>query len=368
MFNTRLFMFFLLLALSWTTVAPAQIVGNHAVVPDVPATFQTDQRPKVLLACIGGWRSCTGQNADDQYIAKSFLKLVEQVRYSRPDLDISYVMFCSRGVKTARFSRPVNYYGRFGAGTAAEENIGSVIAMHKESPSSKVFIMGHSHGGWMAMRAALSLGHVDGLFTLEPVSAAECDIRKYFRNKTRKIFKGIQRPVAGCRRAPQDLDHQAIYNACSGNWTNFVLSVDSPRGDVYSSSIPIANNVGLYAAADEDFSAHQNLGTSDQAWSIIQSSLLSRLSRGTVATSIATSTTRSPSFFATTLRRPDRGRVLFRNGNSTGIQLGAVENVPNVQRRPLLQKFACFRGRACNSRNVQTCQRVNRPRLFQRGK
>ena len=278
MFSTRFFICFSLLTFSWTTVA-AQVVDDDFSATSFPIEVQTTERPKVLLACIGGWKSCTGETANEQYIAKGFLKLVEETRLCRPDLDISYVMFCSRGIKTARFSRPVHYYGQFGAGTVAEQDIGSVIARHKESPNSKVFVIGHSHGGWMAMRATLCLGHIDGLFTMEPVSAAQCDIRHYFRNRTRKlkIFKRRQRIVAGCRRAPQDLDHQAILSASSGNWTNFVLPADCPKGDVYSSPIAAAKNVALCVAADEEYSAHQNLGNSGRTWSIIQSSLLSLL-------------------------------------------------------------------------------------------
>lgn len=240
-------------------------------------------RPKVLIAGIGGWKSCLGKVANDQYISNRFLSLVEHVRRCRPDWDVSYVMFCSPGLKTAKFDGEVRYYGRFGAGMVAEQNIGACIARHKETPDSKVFVMGHSHGGWMAMRATICLGHVDGLFTMEPVSGAQCDTRDYLKNRTRKIFKRRQQIVPGCRRAPTDVDWHAVLAASGGNWTNFFLAPNTQKGDVYSSPISVAHNVMIWAPAQGKYNAHHNLGLSAQTWSVIENGILAALAPPIVA-------------------------------------------------------------------------------------
>ncbi|MFK7736339.1 MAG: hypothetical protein AB8B50_09935 [Pirellulaceae bacterium] len=239
-------------------------------------------KQKVLIVGIGGWKSCLGQSANDQYISNRFLALVKRIRSCRPDLDVSYVMFCSPGLKTVKFDGQVQYYGRFGAGMVAEQNIGDCIARHKETTDSKVFVMGHSHGGWMAMRAAIRLGAIDGLFTMEPVSAAQCDTKDYLKNRTRKIFKRRQKIVPGCRRAPNDVNWNSVLAASGGNWTNFFLAPNTQKGDVYSSPISLANNVMIWAPAQGKYNAHHNLGMSTQTWSIIENGILNSLTAQTV--------------------------------------------------------------------------------------
>lgn len=266
------------LALFWTTpIVLAEECDCDISLPANAAGAAT--KPKVLLAGIGGWKSCLGKTANDQYISNRFLKLVENLRRCRPDWDVSYVMFCSPGLKTAKFDGQVRYYGRFGAGMVAEQDIGACIVRHKKTPDSKVFVMGHSHGGWMAMRATLCIGRVDGLFSMEPVSAAECDTRAYLKNRRRKIFKSRQKIVPGCRRAPTDVDHQAVWAACGGNWTNFFLAPNTEKGNVYSSPIAIANNVMIWAPAQGKFNAHHNLGLSARTWSVIENGILDSLSQ-----------------------------------------------------------------------------------------
>ncbi|MEM7477589.1 MAG: hypothetical protein AAF483_21590 [Planctomycetota bacterium] len=233
--------------------------------------------PKVLLVGIGGWKSCLGESANDQYISNRFLTMVQAVRRCRPNWDVSYMMVCSPGLKTIKYDGEVNYYGRFGSGKVAEQSIGACIARHKESADSKVFVMGHSHGGWMAMRATICLGQVDGLFTLEPVSAGECDTRDYLKNRTRKIFKRRQKIVPGCRRAPTDVNWNSVYAACGGNWTNFFLAPNTQKGDTYSSPISIADNVMIWAPAEGKYNAHHNLGLSKQTWGVIEQRILGYL-------------------------------------------------------------------------------------------
>lgn len=242
----------------------------------------TTDRPKVLLVGIGGWKSCLGASADNQYISNRFLTFVNNVRRCRPDWDVSYAMYCSPGLKTAKFDGEVRVYGRLGRGKVAEQNIGSSIAQHKVTPDSKVFVIGHSHGGWMAMRATLCLGFVDGLFTLEPVSANHCDTADYLKNRTRKIFKRRQKIVPGCRRAPTDVDIHGVFAAAGGNWTNFFLAPNTKKGDIYSSPIGLANNHMIWAPAHGKYNAHHNLGLAADVWSTIESNVLSQLDMSTV--------------------------------------------------------------------------------------
>ena len=231
-------------------------------------------RRKVLLAGIGGWKSCLGQSANDQYISNRFFQLVCNLRRCRPDLDISYVMYCSPGLKENKGCDEVRVHGRFGDSKVAEKSIGCSIAKHKCSPDSMVFVMGHSHGGWMAMRATVSLGNVDGLYTMEPVSAAQCTTRDYLKTRERKFFKWRQKIVPGCRRAPTDVNRAAIVAATGGNWTNFFLAPNTEKGSIYSSPIPEAHNHMIWAPAEGKYNAHHNLGLSATTWAAIEANIL----------------------------------------------------------------------------------------------
>lgn len=258
---------------------PASVAGEELSLAIIePVSHQPPQtRTKVLLAGIGGWKSCLGQSANDQYISNRFLQLVCNLRRCRPDLDISYVMYCSPGLKEKSGSDEVKVHGRFGDSKVAEQSIGCSIAKHKCSPDSMVFVMGHSHGGWMAMRAAISLGRVDGLYTMEPVSAAQCTTKAYLKNRTRKILKRRQEIVPTCRQAPTDVNRAAVVAATAGNWTNFFLAPNTEKGDIYSSPIPEAHNHMIWAPAEGKYNAHHNLGLSATTWSAIEDNILATL-------------------------------------------------------------------------------------------
>ncbi len=245
--------------------------------PSASFAEATHSRPSVLLVGIGGWKSCLGLSAENQYISERFQALVHNIRRCRPGWDVHYAMYCSPGLKTARFDSPVRFAGPTGAGHVPEKHIGLKIGQQKPAAETKVFVLGHSHGGWMAMRAALSLGHVDGLFTMEPVSARLCATKDYLRIRTRKIFKRRQKTVPGCRTAPTDVDSLAVLHASAGNWTNFFLAPNTKKGDIYSSAIAVANNRMVWAPAKGRFNAHHNLGLSAEVWSEIEQNILGHL-------------------------------------------------------------------------------------------
>lgn len=75
---------------------------------------------------------------------------------------------------------------------------------------AQTFLMGHSYGGWLAMKTALALGQgaaVAGLFTIDPISPVTCT---------------FTRPE-GCTAAPSDVTgaQRDLLAAQTGNWTNF---------------------------------------------------------------------------------------------------------------------------------------------------
>jgi hypothetical protein len=114
------------------------------------------------------------------------------------------------------------------------------------------------------MIAASRLRHVSGLFTLEPVSAAGCDVVDYLHNRSKRVLKFRQRVVAGCRQAPTDLDTASIATNTGGQWHNYVLSRGEYKGDIHSSLISFAKNWEI--AVNQGDRSHHYLGLSSSGW------------------------------------------------------------------------------------------------------
>lgn len=73
-----------------------------------------------------------------------------------------------------------------------------------------VFLLGHSYGGWLAMRAAWSLppsADLRLLFTVDPISPNECTVGSYLR----AVASPLTAPwsLAGCQHAPTDFTRSA---------------------------------------------------------------------------------------------------------------------------------------------------------------
>lgn len=88
-----------------------------------------------------------------------------------------------------------------------------------------VVLVGHSYGGWLAMRTALALkSHVD-LVTIDAISPVECQLTA---------------PTSwlGCQRAPKDISSQEV-GATTRRWQHFF---QTSTVYLHSSEIPEANN------------------------------------------------------------------------------------------------------------------------------
>ena len=89
--------------------------------------------------------------------------------------------------------------------TLVEQSVSSSDENHS------LFIIGHSYGGWIAMRTAERIaaqsGKIAGLVTIDPISRRECTYTNW----------------DNCLSAPRDLSQKSLETiaANSGNWTNF---------------------------------------------------------------------------------------------------------------------------------------------------
>jgi hypothetical protein len=93
----------------------------------------------------------------------------------------------------------------------------------------QVYFVGHSHGGWFAMRTTAHLANnpriqVKQLYTVDPISYTLCPSSFFVQNVVRNsIPTWYTTSPDDCHRAPRDLVafEPTIRSTVGGNWTNF---------------------------------------------------------------------------------------------------------------------------------------------------
>lgn len=228
---------------------------------------------RVILVGSGGWMSCR-QGIQSQFIASQFSNLVDNLGAQFPDKQFDILLTCSSGLSAANGGRPLDYFYRSGTycrqGQVPACRLADLI--RELAPvGTKIFMVGHSHGGWHVMQATTKLDVVDGLFTIEPISAARCDTRAFLRNRSRRLLPQLNRVEPGCRQAPTDIDSFAILRATSGNWFNHYLAAGQDRGDLHSSAADGAVNFAYFTEGGDR--AHHRLGLDHRVWTQICSDI-----------------------------------------------------------------------------------------------
>lgn len=148
----------------------------------------------------------------------------------------------------------------------------------KESPETDVFIAGHSHGGWMAMRVAYQLSLMANaklrqLLTIDPVSYTLCSSQWFPAKAIWNTFDWWSAP-GDCHRAPRDLLHlnPTIAKGANGQWIN-IYQNSMP----YLTSGPIAEatkNIRYEPDTNMDWiTAHRAIVHSDWTWAIFKEGL-----------------------------------------------------------------------------------------------
>ena len=141
-----------------------------------------------------------------------------------------------------------------------------------------VFIAGHSHGGWMAMRTAYQIAlqpkaDIKQLLTIDPVSYELCHSAWFPVSMVSNTFRWWGEPH-DCHRAPRDLAHIEPYiaKATAGNWTN-IYETSMP----YLSSGPINSaTINRVYAAKTNFdwwTAHRAILIDPTTWTQFHNAL-----------------------------------------------------------------------------------------------
>jgi pimeloyl-ACP methyl ester carboxylesterase len=167
---------------------------------------------RVLLAVMGGNASCKADanGETSPYGMKMYTAFETLADSLRGDnhLQVDFFLSCYNLDATVHYftsDQPQTLLA-----TSNDQVPGMIGAMAQNQGSTRVYLAGHSYGGWLAMKTGLALPagvDVGGLVTIDPISQANCTILN----------------PADCTEAPSDIvpaDRQTLRQRV-GTWDNF---------------------------------------------------------------------------------------------------------------------------------------------------
>ena len=194
-----------------------------------PSSLSKDAQPKWAALVFGGNASCHpfGNDASSPYGLSMYTQFDEVVRDLRSQYaaDVDYFLICH--TVTGRIYYASSAAPKIVSEVAPERLAKKVTEFTQTHGVQRLHAVGHSHGGWWALKLALQLAdqiHFDRLVTIDPISRVTC------------------RPpnIMGCLGAPRDIsesEYQQIAESV-GKWSNYYQS-RTPY--LHSSAIPGAS-------------------------------------------------------------------------------------------------------------------------------
>lgn len=146
----------------------------------------------------------------------------------------------------------------------------------EEGKQAAVHLLGHSYGGYLAMRLALALPESlkpRYLATVDPISLVGCPASSFVQSLAMSERSGSE-AVAGCVSAPHDL--RPSYDNIAGSvdyWENFY---QDNFGYLHSEDIPVAEANYRVTIGRNHASAHWLIADDTRVWRTINRSVLSR--------------------------------------------------------------------------------------------
>jgi hypothetical protein len=220
--------------------------------PDSRLANADEGSKPVQLIVFGGNRSCKPDRNDRRTpllmdMAAKIVDVLAKLRSAGRQTDV--LASCFLDYDKLRFTRDVE------AGeNGRDEDIGveELIARTGESATgqSRLFLLGHSYGGWMAMKLAKDLAgrvEIDGLITVDPISRLRCTYTTW----------------DDCFSAPTDIVPEERQRIKTGTkqWLNF-----------YQTQTPYLHS-GTIDEADENQeleSTHFRIDTHEEVWTRLE--------------------------------------------------------------------------------------------------
>lgn len=227
----------------------------------------TVREPLPLFVVSGGNASCVyGLNPFDAHIFEQFRKIENELGMKLPVVEScfettgSQLLFASPGSVGAVFSSDQSAFFDF---------VNSEIDRLK---TNRVFLIGFSYGGWLAMQtvrrvpADVLIVHLE---TIDPISPVTCKIVDYVNGVLGEFGRGTEN--SGCTTAPPDLEpYYAFIEDRTDSWRN---SFQADSTYLHSSVIPQAEANYKYNYKVDPlftFPAHAYIERDDALWHTVE--------------------------------------------------------------------------------------------------
>ena len=222
-FNRRLHTLIAAIALvviTLVSLGESKALAHGRTGPIIKAPLQ----PVVLM--FGGFASCpTGRHTPKTMhlykVAKDVVADIDQL-HSRP---AHYLLACyGRSNSVFRFYSSLHGSRLFRSHRLQDMESALQQIASKAGSNNAFYIIGHSYGGWTAMKMAAALpksAKVRRLITLDPISRRECSPIRFVNAFLRAHLRGGN-TEPGCTRAPRDLMALGkVIRAKTQEWHNY---------------------------------------------------------------------------------------------------------------------------------------------------
>lgn len=198
--------------------------GSPVLAKNLPASVEASNDKVPIIVMIGGFNSCPSRLWGDIHQGNMGIasrRLLSMVTTNNEVADTEYVVSCFlRSNQDVRFVSSYDegereYYGH------KDALIAEVTTLASRHPNHRVYIAGHSYGGWLAMYLAEHLPawvNISLMMTLDPISTVNCRPTTFIRSYLSSTWR--VNPAQGCTESPTDLSTIGIGNRVR-NWLNY---------------------------------------------------------------------------------------------------------------------------------------------------
>ncbi len=236
--------------------------------------------PIIWLA--GGWNSCTSHSSSEasnplaMNAFQKFKPMFERLKTQQfPNLEfyascLTQDILKARVVHSEELSRIVD---------VDRDRTIDLVSKRSAAQNSPIIIIGHSFGGWMAMRAPLVKIEqpIPILITMDPISAVTCNIAVLEKIINWDVTKPPPANSQGCTTSPSDITaaQRQIIRANVSRWVN-IWQLDS-LNFLHSTEINEAENIRIYQDSAPSLNGHISLGLNPEVWLKIESYIIASL-------------------------------------------------------------------------------------------
>lgn len=246
-----------------------------------------DAQKTSALAIMGGWNSCPLGKPLSTSMAEEAAKLIEG--FNRKGMYFRFVISCFR-----QDPQTIYYFSTLDPKNVYRGNLSHVRSVVKQLAEQtsvrRLHLIGHSYGGWLAMKVATWLPQdfvIDGLYTIDPISRTHCTIQKQIKSYFSLLF--LPKPEQGCTEMPRDFDAPELESVAmrTSNWYNF-FQVDSVLlhsgvgrfSDVKNYFVDFPEPKWTdYLSPFQVYDAHRFIAQTKGVWDRIQQSIAGSLPR-----------------------------------------------------------------------------------------